>query len=39
MNATFEQRDGHGKSRNYHGELMEKSWGKIAKSVGTLIME
>ena len=33
MNANFAQRDGHGKSTNGHGEVMDKYF---AKSVGTL---
>ena len=34
MNAKFERKDGHGKSRNSHGEVMEKSRGNNCKVCG-----
>ena len=36
MNAKFVRRDGHGKQKNGHGEVMEKSWENILKNILSL---
>ena len=36
-NADFDQRDGHGKLRNSHGNVMENQWKEYLQSMGTLM--